>query len=272
MVQGSLDGEQVPGADREPYDVPARATEEDSADTADTGVVVRTDPAFQRAVRNHSRTLESTGQFVFREFKHVFRGESDGDRLPTVRTVAADTRDDRYWSGRELEAANGVYDRGRRYQAGATVYERVDGGNGSVQYRPANETGLTPRETVTWAVRNLSEWTTQYPLERNGTTTEQGVEFTRYAAASVPAGIGCWPDGRPTPELRRTDTTQATALVDSQGVVRQFECVSGVLNTGNRYTERIVWTIDEVGTATVRPPAADSQSESELTATVTGRR
>ena len=218
------------------------------------------------------RTLESTGQFVFRGFKHVFRGESGGDRLPTVRTVAADTRDDRYWSGRELEAVNGVYDRGCRYQAGTTVYERVDGGNGSVRYRPVNETSLTPRETTAWAVRNLSEWAMQYPLERNGTSTKQGAEFTRYTAASAPAETGRWPDGQPAPELRRTDTTQVTTLVDRRGVVRQSECVySGVLNTGDRYTERTVWTIDEVGTAAVRPPAADSQSKSELTATVTGR-
>jgi len=244
------DSEWGVASDRGTYDVPERTA--DALQQTPT----RAGPEFRRTTENHSVVVSSAEQFLFTDFRHVYRGESGADRPPVARTVAADLGADRYWITDGIEPDEDVYDRGRRYQSGSTVYRRIQGTNGTLSYRRVNDTGTAPRDVAVWAVRSLPDQVARYGLERNGTVTVRGTDLAKFTASEVPPELGCLPNDQPSPALRTVRTTRVVALVDGQGVIRRFECVySGVLHTGDRYTERVIWTINRIGTTTVRPPA-----------------
>lgn len=241
---------------RTPYSVP-----EEQRTTTQQRAQAPMPREFDVAARNHSPALRSAGQFVAVTVVHQYRGEGDQNLPPISRVLVADVAADRYWIGAPVDTANRTYASGKFYQTGTATYRRIETSNGTVRYRRADPSP-TPREWSRKSLTTLPNHARQFPFERNGTVTFDGEVMTRYTATALPQGVGCASSSRSRANVQTITTVQVLALVDSRGIIRKFECVyGGYLEGGDRYTERITWTISEVGTPRVEPPATlDNQS------------
>lgn len=224
----------------------------DSPDASPTPAAPR---SYAEAVEDHSSTLRDSGQFRLRRVESVTYPDRVTDRSPVATELVADFDADRYLLGDDLEEHNLVYRNGALYQSGSATWQRRHLENGTTVYRrvpPDSELRVRAFVLVElWAMENHS---TQFPFERNGTAVFQGQRVTRYTADELGGADRCLL--QPPNVLGNVTSVGVVALVDERGIIRQFECtLSGESITGERFTERLRWTVTGIGLVEIRAPA-----------------
>jgi hypothetical protein len=210
--------------------------------------------SYDEAVDGHSESLLGSGRFKLRWVRGVqFTGQVI-NRTPQVTEVVVDFNAERYLLGRELAGQNGIYQSGLRFQEGTTNWQLRELDNGSTVYRRMPpEYPFSIRNYTLARIRAMENFTTQFPLERNGTTVFQGQPVTRYTAEELGSADRCLFESRYV--IQNVTAIEVVALVDEQGVIRQFDCtLSGDTITGESFREHRRWTITGIGVVEVRQP------------------
>lgn len=210
--------------------------------------------SYDAAVNNHSELLRDAGQFKLRWVSSVTYPDRVTNRSPVPSEMVADFEADRYLMGQDLEGHNGIYQDGSAYQAGNTTWNRRHLDNGSTVYRRVPpESKFSVRKFILpeiWAMENHSK---KFPLERNGTAIFQGQHVARYTAGETGSAESCFPASQRV--IDNVTSVDVVALVDKRGIIRKFECtLSGETITGERFTERWLWTVTGIGVVEIREP------------------
>lgn len=217
-------------------------------------------PSYEEAVGNHSTQLREAGQFKLRWVRSVTFPDQVVNRSPVSQVLVADFHSDEYLIGaasaeQSLEPHDGVYSDGEGYQSGSTTWIRRVLENGTTVYRrqpPDNE--FSVRKTILFEVSAMENRSKKFPLERNGTVVFQGERVTRYTADALGSAERCLLESRYV--IENVTSVEVVALVDEDGIIRKFECrLSGVTITGERVTERRLWTITGIGVVEIQEPA-----------------
>lgn len=210
--------------------------------------------SYDEAVDNHSKSLRDAGQFKLRWVQSVKYPDRVTNRSPIPTEMVADFESDQYLMGEELEGHNGIYQDGAAYQAGNTNWRRRQLDNGTTVYRqmpPDSE--FSVRKFILpeiWAMENHSK---QFPFERNGTAIFQGQRVTRYTADKLGSAESCLPASQRV--IENVTSVKVVALVDERRIIRKFDCtLSGETITGERFTERWLWTVTGIGVVEIREP------------------
>lgn len=223
----------------------------ESPDGSPTPTVPR---SYDKAVENHTETLEEIGRFKVR----LNQSETFPDRVvnapPFTREFVADIESDQYLAGDVLDGHNGVYQSGPWYQSGNTTWVRNEFDNGSTVYRQEpSDSQVTPRNRTLSVARSMETFSKQFSLERNGTAIFQGQRVTRYTADDLGSSEG-WIPGSGS-DVENVTSVTAVALVDDRGIIRKFEYrITGETITGERIQRRGVWTVTLVGVVEIRAP------------------
>lgn len=210
--------------------------------------------SYDEAVETHTTSLRDAGQFKLRSVRSVKYPERVVNGSPVSSETVADFESDRYLTGEDLEGHNGIYQSGDTYQAGSTTWRRTELDNGSTVYRRAPpDNPFSVRNRTLYEIMLMENFTTRFPLERNGTAIFQGQPVTRYTADELGQAEQCLIQSRHVVE--NVTSVEVVALVDNRGIIRKFECtLSGETNLGERFEERRLWTITGIGTVEVREP------------------
>lgn len=215
--------------------------------------------SYEEAVENHPTQLREAGQFKLRWVQSVTFPEQVVNRSPVSEVLVADFQSDQYLIGVEsaeerMEPHDGVYSDGSGYQSGSTTWIRRVLENGSTVYQrlpPDNE--FSVRKRILFEVLAMENHSKKFPLERNGTADFQGQRVSRYTAHELGSAERCLFESRYI--IENVTSVDIVALVDERGIIRKFECrLSGVTITGERVTERRLWTITGIGVVQIREP------------------
>lgn len=211
--------------------------------------------SYDRAVENHTEAVVEAGQFKLRWVRTKEFPNRVVNSPPFTEEYVADVGSQQYLVGSEIEGHNGVYQSGSWYQSGSTTWARMELENGSLVYRriPSNNS-FTARKYTMSQVRSMETFSKQFPLERNGTAIFQGQRVTRYTTDELGPVGRCL---QPSPHVvDNVSSAFVAALVDRRGIIRKFECrLSGETVTEERYNERVVMTVTEIGTVEIREPS-----------------
>lgn len=210
--------------------------------------------SYDEAVDNHSAALRESGQFKLRWEVTIEFPDRAVNRSPVSSEMVADFDSDQYLMGSALEEHNLIYQDGAAYQSGSITWQRIELDNGSlVYYRLPSDDSFSVRKSILheiWAMENVSK---QFPLERNGTAVFQGRTVARYTTDKVGQAERCLFESGYV--IANVTSVEVVAFVDNRGILRKFECqLSGETTTGERFTERRLWTITGIGIVEIREP------------------
>lgn len=210
--------------------------------------------SFDEAVDSHYGSLRESGRFKLRWVRSVTFPEQAVNRTPQSTEVVVDFGSDRYLLGPDLESQNGIYYSGLRYQEGTTNWQRRELDNGSRIYRRVPpEDPFSVRNYTLARIRSMENFAKQFPLERNGTAVFQGQRVTRYTTDALGPAGRCLLESRYV--IENVSSVKVVALVDNRGIIRKFECkLAGETITGERFTERRLWTITGIGVVEIKRP------------------
>lgn len=210
--------------------------------------------SYDEAVDNHSAALRETGQFKLRWVRSVTFPERVVNRSPVSNELVADFESDRYLMGPASEEDNLIYQDGAAYQSGSTTWQRIELDNGSMAYyRLPSDDPFSVRKSILHEIWTMENFSKQFPVERNGTAVFQGRTVARYTTDKVGQAERCLFDSRYV--IANVTSIEVVALIDNRGIIRKFECqLSGETTTGERFTERRLWTITGIGIVEIREP------------------
>lgn len=168
--------------------------------------------------------------------------------------MVADFESDRYLMGPASEEHNLIYQDGAAYQSGSTTWQRIELDNGSMAYyRLPSDDPFSVRKSILHEIRAMENFSKQFPLVRNGTAVYQGRTVARYTTDTAGQAERCLFESQYV--IANVTSVEVVALVDNRGIIRKFECqLSGETITGERFTERRLWTISGIGIVEIREP------------------
>jgi len=206
--------------------------------------------------RRHVSGLNAAGSFTA-----LVRVETsavlDGERVnrTVVRTIAVDLEARRGLVTQRIDSTADDPLRTARYTEGNVTYRRV----GSPGSEPRYERDEAPYDGDVRPARAAVDRTNSFvvvPAEwtRDGIGILDGTAVRKYTANGT-GSFGVDSDRFTDHSLQRVTSINATALVDSSGVVRRIRLLlSGVDADGNRYTQSRRLAITEIGSTSVSRP------------------